>query len=346
MAYALPGSNNTYVPSFDTTGNLIVGFSRNPKDFKVNQYMTLTPVKQSIGYYARINPITNTRVQTVDGSATSWADGADAPEGPVANQEHDFFQYSTSRYIDEARLGYLAVEQAAFDIKKFHTDGLGVRCMTRRTQMALTALLDTTQYPTSHVSTATTLAGGFWSTGTVINPVIQKALAAVGRQVSLDTASTVKYSHLTLLINPLIADAMARSAEMRDFIAKSPFVMDQITGNKKGQNAEYGLPDQIYGMKLIVEDAVVTTTNRANGAPDTGYVLGSNQALVINRPGDLVKDFSGRSFSTLHCFVKEEMNSEYFDDVPNRVHKMRVVDNYAMQVVSPLTGFIINNVLS
>ena len=346
MAYALPGANNGYIPSFDVTGNLIVGFSRNPKDFKINQYMTLTPVKQSIGYYARINPITNTRIQTADGSAEIWADGADAPEGPVLNQEHDFLSYTTQRYLREARLGYLAVEQAAFDIKKFHTDGLGVQCMTRRTQLGLTALQDTTQYPTSHVSTVTNLAGGFWSTGTVINPVIQKTLAAVGRQVSLDTASTVKYSQLTLLINPLVADAMARSAEMRDFIAKSPFVMDQITGNKKGVNSEYGLPDQIYGMKLIVEDAVGTTTNRANGAPDTGYLLGSNQALVINRPGDLVKDFSGRSFSTLHCFVKEEMNSEYFDDVQNRVHKMRVVDNYAMQVVSPLTGFVLTNVLS
>lgn len=346
MAYALPGANNTYAPSFDTTGNLIVGFSRNLKNFRVNQYAQITPVKKSYGLFARFNPITNTRVQGVAGDNNAWPDGNDAPEGPVGNQEFEFVPYLTERFTEPARLGYKAVEQAAFDIKKFSVDGLGTQLMTRRTVLGLAALLNTSVYPSNHVSTATTLGGGFWSAGTIVNPIVQRTLMAAARQIEIDTASVVDYTQLSLIINPQTADSIARSAEIRDFIAQNPLVLAQIRGNEKNQNAQYGLPDQLYGMKLIVENTVLTTTNRNATTADTNYALGANQAIIVARPGDLVQDFSGRSFSTLHFFMYEEMNAEYFDDVQNRVHKMRVSDDYAAQVVSPLTGFLINNILS
>ena len=50
MAAVYPSGTNTYLPSFDATGNMIVSFSRNVKDFALNKYVTITPVTKSTGY--------------------------------------------------------------------------------------------------------------------------------------------------------------------------------------------------------------------------------------------------------------------------------------------------------
>ena len=62
-----PSGSNTYIPSFDATGQLVVSFSRNPKDFPLNKCITITPVKKSSGYYLKLNAeqaarVTNTKL--------------------------------------------------------------------------------------------------------------------------------------------------------------------------------------------------------------------------------------------------------------------------------------------
>lgn len=345
MSQAFPSGTNTYVPTFDATGELIVSYSRNVKDFKLNEYVTITPVDKNLGLYLRLNPYTQTNVQN---GGTPWADGNDAPTGPSANPLFEFVNYQTKRFTDTALLGYLAVQQAQWPIKDFTVAQLGPRLMTRRVKNVCDTITNPANHLASHVSTATSLGGGFFSAGTLTNAIIQKALAAAGRQIQLDTATRLKYSDLTLLIGPALADAMARSAEIREYIAQSPDALAQVVGNKKGQNALYGLPDNLYGMKLIIEDSTINTGNiipATGNYGTTNFIWDSNTAVVLARPGDLVKNM-GSSFSSVHLFMKEEMNVEQFDDVKNRRMEMRATDDYDVQVAAPPTAFLITNCLA
>jgi hypothetical protein len=52
------------------------------------------------------------------------------------------------------------------------------------------------------------------------------------------------------------------------------------------------------------------------------------------------------SFSTVHIFSYEEMQAETMDDTVNRRTLLRVTDNYATTMVSPVSGFLITNLFS
>ena len=85
MAYAYPSGFNTFVPSFEASGHLVVAFSREPKDFPLNQWISLTPVKKSVGYFLRITPEVAARVINTDLREFIWSDGDDSPDG-IINQ--------------------------------------------------------------------------------------------------------------------------------------------------------------------------------------------------------------------------------------------------------------------
>ena len=81
MASVYPSGTNTYIPSFDATGELIVSFSRNPKSFSLNRYTTITPVKKSTGYYLKLTAEQAARVSNSNLNDFVWSDGNDAATG-------------------------------------------------------------------------------------------------------------------------------------------------------------------------------------------------------------------------------------------------------------------------
>lgn len=346
MAAGFSSSSNTYIPSFETSGKLVVDFARNVKDFRVNQYCTLVPVKRDIALYLRIDPVAARRLLG-SGKNNVWHDGNDAPTGNDNNRKFSWTQVQTTRYAFAAALGYKAKGQADFDIVKTHSAALATQAMTLRTKLVCDKLVDTSNYDSTHTATATASGGGFWTAGTITNPIIKKSLMAGANQIRKDTNGTVRYKNLSLLINPTTADAMARSAEIQDYIAQSPAALDQVRGNKPGQNAEYGLPDQLYGVNVIVEDTVVTTSNEGASSETLGDVFPDNKAVLLARQGsDLVGVEGQVSFSTAHIFEFESMVAETMDDVNNRVHRLRISDDYVAEIVAPATGYVFTAVTS
>ena len=93
-----PSGSNTYVPSFDATGQLVVSFSRNPKEFPLNKYIAITPVKKSSGYYLKLNAEQVARVTYADLKDHVWHDGNDAPHGEWNNEKFEWLNFNTTRY--------------------------------------------------------------------------------------------------------------------------------------------------------------------------------------------------------------------------------------------------------
>jgi hypothetical protein len=346
MAYAAPGAYNTFVPSFDATGHLTASFSRNPKDFSVNKYAALTSVKKSVGYFMRITAEVAARVINSDLAEFVWPDGNDAPSGEWNTETFSWFPYSTQRYVYAFRLGYKANEQADWKVLAAHAEFAAQQAMTARTLKVFTALTTTSNYDSSHTSTATSLGGGFWSAGTANSPVIKKALNAMAQVIQKDTVGALKpYNDLILVIDPVLADAMGRSQEVHSYLQQSQFALAQVRGDTEGQNAIWGLPDRLYGFKIVVEDAV-RVTSKKGATRAASYIGGGNTAVMCARPGGLTSPAGGPSFSTAHVMAYEEMTVEQRDDPDNRRIQGRVVDDFDVQIVAPATGYVLTAVLS
>jgi len=360
MAVVYPSGTNTYLPSFDATGNMIVSFSRNVKDFALNKYVTITPVTKSTGYYLRLTYEQAARVSNANLNDFVWADGNDAATGEFNKESFTFDSYKTERYAFPFRLGYKAVDQADWKIIAQHSAIIGQQAMTARTlqvynKINTQALWESNQFYTSGGAALTglSISGGSVSTqsglaglarGTANNPVIKKFLNAAAIRINKKTLGVVGPKDLQWVMSPSVAQVLAVSEELQDYLKQSPFALSQVRGDSASQNGIYGLPDQLYGYNIVIEDAVrIGEKKKATASPD--YIWGNTTALIA-RPGQLVGFEGAPSFSALHLMMYEEMTVEQRDDPDNRRITARVVEDYGTEVVAPVAAFVVQSSLA
>lgn len=351
MAAAFASGTNTYVPSFETSGHLTVAFSRNPKTFPINKYATITPVTKDVGYYLKVTVENAARVLNANLSEMVWPDAADAPDGVWNDESFAFALYGATRYAAAFRLGYLAEQQADWKIEAYYASMVAQQMMTGRTLQAHTLLQTAGSYDTGHSDTATNWSGptgGFWSAGTSTAPFIKRSLNKMSIQILQDSLGVIQPQDLVLVVNPTVAAAMGQSPEIHDYVKSSPLVEKAILdGSVAGKNAAYGLPDMLYGIPVVIEDTVRVTTAKLPGTAATkAFVCDSNQAYLLARPGELVGQAGGPSFSALHYFMKEEMTVETKDDPDHRRKVGRVVEHYDTKIVASVALCRATNVLS
>lgn len=342
MAAGYPAGVNTFVPNFDAGGQLIVAYSRNPKDFAINKYVTITPVKKGLGYYLRITAEVAGRVLETDLKDRVWHDGNDAPNLSWGNEAFEFQKYLTERYVYGFRLGYKAVDQADWKIMASHAAIAAQAAMTSRTVLALGVLTTTSNYDANHTDTATNLGGAVWSAGTVAAPTIKKGLEAAAQKIHQDTLGAVGPKDLVLVVNPVDAGKMSASDEMQDMFKHGLYSKPWFNSPEQSEG-RWGLPDNVWGFKTVVEDTVKVTS--AKGATrTTGYALPTGTALLLARPGSLIGQEGAASFSTGHFFVYEEMAVEQRDDPDNRRTVGRIIDDIDFRVVAPSAGYVITGI--
>lgn len=355
-----PSGTNTYIPSFDATGELIVSFSRNPKSFALNRYTTITPVKKSTGYYLKLTAEQAARISNDNLNDYVWPDGNDAATGEGNKESFVFSSYQTERFNFSFRLGYKAVDQADWKLIAQHSAIVAQQAMTARTLRVSTAIEDATNWPSgqTHLTggaalTSLGVAGGTASTtsglaglarGTANNPVLKKFLNAAGILINKKTLGSVPPKDLQVIMSPSVAQVLAVSEEIQDYLKQSPFALNQVRGDTASQNGLYGLPDQLYGYNIVIEDAVrIKQKKNVAAAPD--YIFG-NTLAILARPGKLVGFEGAPSFSALHLMMYEEMTVEQRDDPDNRRISARVVEDYGVEVVAPVGGFIVKECLT
>ena len=372
-----PSGTNTYIPSFDATGQLVVSFSRNPKDFGLNKYITITPVKKSSGYYLKLNAEQAARVTYDKLEDHVWHDGNDAPHGEWNNEKFEWLNFNTQRYVFPFRLGYKAVDQADWKIVASYSAINAQQAMTARVVKVWKKLYESAS-TTSAVTTSgsadrgiqlggtdtidsvdcslanNVITGGVRldagdsgdiNTGTSNGPVIKKAFNAISRRINKATLGACGPKEMCIIINPETADAIARSKELHTYLKESPVALAQIRGDSDSMNGKYGLPDKLYGYDIIIED-VVKVSNKKGATRVSDYVVPSGDMWILARPGDLVGFEGSPSFSTVHLFAYEEMTVEQKDDPDNRRINARIVEDYGVEIVAPITAFKLKNVVT
>jgi hypothetical protein len=341
MAAQYPSGTNTFVPQFDASGQLVVAFSRNPKDFPLNQYVTITPVKKGQGYFLKITPEQAARILNTDLSENVWHDGNDAPNMSWGNESFQFVKYETERYAYGFRMGWKTTEQADWKIVASHAAISAQRAMTGRAYVAITTLTTTSNYSASHFGTATSVGGGKWNAGTVAAPYIKKTILAALKVINQDTLGVVGPRDIILVVNPTLASAMTSSQEIQSLLSNSPFAMEVLKGDEI-KAGRWGLPPFLYGVQVVVDDTVVITSAKL-ATESIGYALADTTALLVARPGGITSPEGSVSFSTGHFFVYEEMSVETRDDPDNRRTTGRVIDDWNFSIVAPSSGFVVTS---
>jgi len=344
MPLTMPASSNTYVPVALAKDKLVVDFARDPKRFKVAQYTQVVPVERDTGYYLYLDPDEAGRILNSDARDFVWYDGADARRSHAGTQEFEFRPYRTQRYILDFQIGWKAARQASWEIVARHAAAKAQQAMTLRTQLAANVLLDPTQYASDHVINATS-AHGAWSTSPTSGTgafAILNTLTAAAEKILDDTLGMVTKDDLVLVMGSGLAKKIAAATELTEMI-KYQAGFDFLRGASERTNVSYGVPESLYGFKVVV-DETRKVTSKKGGTRAVSSIWPDNQAVLLARPGGMEGAANVINFAACCLFMYEEMTVEQKDDPDNRRISGRVVEDYDVRMVAPAAAVLITNI--
>lgn len=349
MAASFPGQYNTYVPSTEATQNLIADFSRNPDRFRLAEWCQYVPVQANKGFYTQMTVQMAGRLVSATGDDLRWADGNEAPRQTTGLEAFEFKPYVTQRYMSGFELGEMAAEQASWDVLAQHARIHAQRMMTLRTNIAATLATTAGNFDSDkQIDIASAPAdlniSGKLDVATSANMDIKRTLDYSAELIFQSTLGAVQQQDIMFVMNPLTARRLSVTQEIRDTLKQSPFAM-QIVEKQLGPANNWGMPKELYGYNIVVEDAVkVTSLKSATLA--RSYVWPDGVIVACSRPGGLDGVEGAPSFSTFQAFLKTEMLVESKHDNDNKRHVGRVIDDFDIRMVAPLSAVHITGALT
>jgi hypothetical protein len=341
--FSFPGGQTTYVPTL--SNDLAVIFARS--EFPINRYIGRRKVDKMVGYWRQMK--NDNQVRAVRPEDFYWPIGNDAPKLTTGNDAFTFQPYACKRYGYVSELGYEDVEQGAWDVLAETSMYRQSQGMTARSVRVATALTTSTNYPTAnYAATSGAISGsGAWKSGTSSAPYIKVAVQYMQNLICQGTNGVVTPDDLILVMNPTTATTqVAQSQEFIDFLKQSPDSLSIFDG--KNFNMRWGLPPSIYGVQLVVDDTVKTTSavNPASSTYTPAYTLPDNAVVMLTKQ-NAIKSAVGNAFSTFQI-LEYTPGFEVFvyNDVKNRRYDVQVVENAAEVVFAGVSGFYIASVNS
>ncbi len=346
MAVGYPGGLDTYIPALELSGNLMVSFSRNLKDYAVNRYSKITPVKIPRGPFLYFNPADQARLPNQP-YGMRWPAGTVAPTGFHTTLGFEVQTYQTERFRLSTTLDQRSVDIANWDIQKKHTEALAQKVMANRAYMVATVATTSGNYPSGNTDTATNLAGGVLSAGTTADPKIYITLTATQLQIQKATSGAVRAMHgFKSVMNATTAVKFSRTREIREYLMQSPSGPAMIRMDEKNLNGVYGLPPTLYGTEVVVEDTYYNANNRGAATDTAVPVFADNFLAVVVKEDDLDGQVMAPSFSTIHQFVYEDMTVESFPDPRSRLVELTLTDEAQAKMVAGVSGYLVTAVFS
>lgn len=357
------GPNSVYVQATGFQGKLttelVVSYARDPKKFAVNKLVTRTPTNYLSGYYPFLRPEALAR-----DAASIWVDGQERPRGTHNEQDFNFVQFTCDRVCKTAPLGWQTKDQAVWPIETTQLAALGHMMMTRRSIDFYNVAMTPANHLSSHVKTATQWSGmggtgGLLNAGTSTNPIFDRCTKQMAEAIRKSTLDAVSYLQLAIVMTPPMAIAISTAAEIHDYVARSPFAQAQVKGDAPNFNYQWGLPEKIYGLTLVIDGTLKTTSSRLTvpgtfvdvpGVATAVDTTADNTLLMCALPGDLGDNIGQvtAAFSTFHMFVYrgEEMITETISEQIHKRDLLSVSETRGFKIVSPETAALATNCFS
>ena len=344
MTASIPLGSNAFVPTFEAQADFQVNFTRNPNRFALNQYVQVRPRNKTAGKFLKIS--TEEQARIVTSQDFIWPDGEDRPTGEA--REFEFLDWSTTRYSESANVSYETSRTASWQIGVSNLQMHASRRMLARTNAVVTALTTSGNYTasTNYFASGTAQVGGAWTT----TGNVQKGIQAATKQIAKATLSTVQPSDIVMVIGPDTANTLSQTTELKDYVKNYPMAFNFLTGTGAFGNAmNYGLPNNLWGVRVVVEDAVIVSTRKKSDRTFTsGYALGANKVVFVSRPGALVSELEGPNFSSVGLYVYDEndMKMEVFDEPKHHRNVYTLTDQFGASFVAPASAYYIADISS
>lgn len=353
FTYGLPSPTNVYVPSYDTSANLIVQYGRNTKDYEVNKLAKIFNVEKEQGFYAKMDPAEYARVFS-DPNKYVWPDGQPLGNGQQDAQGMQFLPYFTQRRAVFTTLGDITIDQSMVPQIAQQQGVLANKMMLIRSNLFYNVGFNAANHITNHVNTCTALTGSTLDAATSSNNYIQQLFRRVATQIQLDTYGQVDRTQLTCVMSPQTALRLAATQEIRDAMVRQEGVVAQVLeGGEK--TFSYGLPPLLYGIRIVIDSACENVgprapTNSAAAVPqflangDPNYNL-----LFVVKQGDLdvegtvSTDFTSIAFFILHG---KEMVVEVQDIYWDKYKRIQLWENVDCRMVAPETAYLVTAIFA
>lgn len=346
MATTQAQGSNTYVPTLQE--NLAISFSRNESKFPLNQYCQIVPVDKDVGLYLRMDREEAGRITDSEGRGNIWADGNDRPTHNGELEGHEFLNYTTIRRNYGGRIGHKAVKQASFALKAKQSGVFAEKAMRMRTQLAVTQMTTTGNYDATHVQTVSSITGnlGNFEQSTTARSDIKRTLHGAAELIVKDTLNGIDPSDLIFVCSPGCARKMALSQEIVDYLKQSSVSEAVLRGEIK--QSIYGLPNLLYGFKVVIEDTVKVTSKKGASTVARSYILPDTTPVLMSRVGALTDERlpTAASFSTLSLFSFEDMTIEENDDTKHRRWECDITDDFCAKLTAPISAVLFQGAVS
>lgn len=348
MATATAGGLDTFIPTLELSGSLMIDFARNLAKYPVNRYCKVTPVKQKRGEYLKFDPLTYARLGATPLTSNEWAPGTLRPTYFDKNLGFEVGTFTCTRKNFGKTLDKQGVDLANWPVLKAHSDALAQEAMTHRAYRVTQKMFDSTQYAASHAVSATTASGsGFLNGGTTADPRIKNAFDYAARLIMKDSNGKVQFGMLSALMNDVTASKLSSTRELREYVQQSPDALAQIRlRGGDSLNAVWGLPNVLYNYNITVESLYYNAYNLGNASAVPAPVVPDNSILIHLADGPQEAAEGAPSYNTCHVFAYEEMTVETNEDTRNRLIYLDIVMDYDVQIVAPVTAVLITNVFS
>ena len=342
-----PGPQNVFIPAAQQ--GLQVEFSRNPASFSINQYLQIVPGLAVAGMFPEMSASDSVMVPTQ--SDYIWPDGQERPVG--SKRPLRWVQWKMERRTYPFTLGSLTVSQASFDIVAAHARRDAAKCMTDRTIDGVTVMTTAGNWTNTVADVDTLLSGSglSWTSSSTSENTILKSFNQVKQNIALTTGGAIQGQDLMLVINPTTAAGMAATAEIRQYMTAHERALSVLAGADRQIVDTYGLPPYLYGVQVVVENAVYQSSRREiDGSGTRAFVMASYDAVFLSRPGGLIgaagpnPTQAAPSMSTLTGFFNEEMSVESKVDDWHRLTQGAVTDTRDIVLTAQDSGYFIQDV--
>lgn len=363
MPYTFAGQANMF-PQLDQDIRIL--YVRNPRKLPLSRYALFADSKRQLTHYTVIDNNPAFRFPGGNKESAMWPDGTPRPDGRLNRISVKYEPIRLERHLHNAPHGAMGVANQTYDVISNQILLLAQRAGTLRTLWAYAQMqADITSNRITNAA-LNTLSGNPTdiTAGTVTNPIFLRALVNASQVIHRQTGGVVNESHLKVVIPPVIAVKLAESAEMRDYVARSPSAMGVL--HSGFSNNRYGLPLQYHGFEIVVEDTVVDTA-LPWATSVLGDVFSAKQVWILARQdGNMGSGMQGpdaegdtypTTFSTLAVFegpyytLNDAGGVEYRDgtygmgseirvDKDNEIVEPAIRDNFGIVTPAALTGYV------
>lgn len=345
QAFRLPSNYNGFIPQ--ATGT-IVNYIRNADEFPLNQYVQLVESPATLGIYFEVDHDEPVRLSP-NGQAFAFADGAERPLPPTL-LGFRAIEYQTNRFDFGFVLGNQTIQTNSWAAFEQHMQMAASQAMTWRTNQVISALQTSSNWATTNTGDANTVNGGAGFLDQASDDpnspnynAIKKTITKMLVTIRQNTNGKVRARDLCLVMNPDQARKLANTAEIHNYLKFGPYARDQ-----QEATVEEGLPNPLYGLKVVVEDSPILTDVPTAGP--TGYsanrawVKDDTSLLVVSRPGGIDGAYGAKSFSTAQLYWYEhQMQVWTYEDVRNLRQEGHCVDQYAVVLPATVAGYYLTN---